>query len=73
MIGDGIQTGIHYKPNHHLIFFKNNIKNKLKVTDKVYREILTLPLHPDLSIENINFICESLNQILNSKKIEFLK
>ena len=73
MIDKGIQTGVHYKPNHHLSFFKDNIKHKLKVTDKVYREILTLPLHPDLSIENVNFICESLNHILNSNKIDFIK
>ena len=44
----GIETGIHYYPNHRLRFFvKKN--GHLPVTDKIYGEILSLPLHPDLT------------------------
>lgn len=42
-----IETGIHYFPNHRLKFFSK--KNaRFPVTDKIYSEILSLPLHPGL-------------------------
>ena len=43
----GIETGIHYYPNHRLKFFsKKNVH--FPVTDKIYGEILSLPLYPGL-------------------------
>ena len=56
---NNVQTGIHYKPNHQLKFYKNK-KNKLPVSDNLYERILTLPLHLDLTIKQINFICSLL-------------
>ena len=60
-----IPTGIHYKPNHLLTFFGNG-KLSLPVTEKLYKELLTLPLHPEISKEQVNFIVKSL--VLNIKK-----
>lgn len=54
--GNNIPTGIHYKPNHLLSFYSNGIE--LPKTEKIYSEILTLPLHPDLKVEEVNHICE---------------
>lgn len=58
----GIQTGIHYKPNHLHTFYK---QASLPVTEKIYTEILTLPLHPDLELSDIDFICNNLIDFLN--------
>jgi dTDP-4-amino-4,6-dideoxygalactose transaminase len=42
-----IETGINYYPNHYLKFFaKKNVR--LPVTESIYNEILSLPLHPDV-------------------------
>jgi dTDP-4-amino-4,6-dideoxygalactose transaminase len=58
-----IPTGIHYKPNHLLSFYgKGNVK--LPVTEKLYNEILTLPLHPELEISDIEKICSIINNFL---------
>lgn len=59
---NGIQTGIHYKPNHLLEYYKTDYS--LPKTEKVYSEILTLPLHPDLTTEDVDFICDILISIL---------
>lgn len=56
-----IQTGIHYKPNHLLSKYKTNYK--LPVTEKLYEQILTLPLHPDLKINDVKKICEVIKSI----------
>jgi dTDP-4-amino-4,6-dideoxygalactose transaminase len=56
-----VPTGIHYKPNHLLTFFGGG-KLHLKTTEKIYQEILTLPLHPDLEIKDV----ENISNIINS-------
>lgn len=56
----GIMTGIHYKPNHLLTFFAKK-KLVLPITEKVYSEILTLPLHPELTSEDVIDICSCIN------------
>lgn len=58
-----IPTGIHYKPNHLLSYYKTSYH--LPVTEKVYNEILTLPLHPEIKIEDVKFICKTINNYLN--------
>ena len=60
----GIQTGIHYQPNHQLSFFNDKTAAPLPVTDKVYPELLTLPLHADLTIEEVQYVCYELKKLI---------
>jgi len=46
----GIETGIHYKPNHLLSKF-GGARESLPVAEQLYREMLTLPLHPQVTDE----------------------
>lgn len=48
----GIETGIHYKPNHLLTRFGGGRK-RLPVSEQLYKEMLTLPLHPGLSVDDM--------------------
>lgn len=57
----GIQTGVHYQLNHWLEYFRDNDSPlALPVVESVYPELLTLPLHPDLSEQDVEFVCEKL-------------
>jgi dTDP-4-amino-4,6-dideoxygalactose transaminase len=59
-----VPTGIHYKPNHLLTYYgAGNIK--LPVTEKIYNEILTLPLHPEIEISDVEQICKLITNYLN--------
>jgi len=60
---NNISTGLHYKPNHLLTFYGAG-KEKLPITEKIYSEILTLPLHPALTIEEVETICSIINKFL---------
>lgn len=64
MLEKGIQVGYHYQPNHWLSFFKDEKHNHLPVTDAVFPELITLPLHPDVSIADVEFIASELKNIL---------
>ena len=54
LLDRGIETGIHYKPNHLLSFYGGG-KETLPVTERLYEELLTLPLHPGLGDEEIDY------------------
>jgi dTDP-4-amino-4,6-dideoxygalactose transaminase len=62
----GIQTGIHYKPNHLLDYFGGG-KSSLPVAEKLYEELLTLPIHPGVSEEECNFVVEKIIKLLKEK------
>ncbi len=53
----GIQTGVHYMPNHLLSLYRGG---SLPVTEALYPRLLTLPLHPDLVEDDIDYVCEEL-------------
>lgn len=50
-----IQVGIHYKPNHLLSRYGGGSVS-LPVVERLYDEILSLPLHPDLSLQQVELI-----------------
>ena len=54
----GIQTGVHYQPNHWLSYYSENENNanSLQVTEKQYSQLLTLPLHTDLTEKDVKII-----------------
>ena len=62
---NGIATGMHYRPNHLLTLFANNQDIKtLRHTDEVYEQLITLPLHADMSEDDVMYICEALKKVL---------
>ncbi len=61
---NNVQTGIHYKPNHLLSFYGGG-KKSLPVTETIYQEIISLPLHPELGLEDVDFICSLIVNYLS--------
>ncbi len=61
LLDSEIQTGVHYKPSHLLNYYKDNQDNDtLLNTEKIYDQLLSLPLHPDLEEKDIIYICNKL-------------
>lgn len=60
LLENGIQTGIHYQPNHCLSLYRDPNAAPLPVTEAVYPEMITLPLHPELSEDDVHFIVSLL-------------
>ena len=54
LLNNNIECGVHYKPNHLLSKYKTNYT--LPITEKVYREILTLPCQLNLTLEEQDYI-----------------
>jgi dTDP-4-amino-4,6-dideoxygalactose transaminase len=60
----GIESGIHYKPNHLLSFYGGG-REALPVTEKLYEELLTLPLHPGLGDAEIDVTIAAVMEFLS--------
>ena len=56
----GIETGIHYKPIHKMTMY--NQKKKLPITEELSKKIVSLPTHPNLKNDDVDFIIRSVNK-----------
>ena len=55
-----IETGVHFKPIHTFTMYKNTAK--LPITEKISKKIVTLPIHPNLTENNIDKIIVNVNR-----------
>ncbi len=59
----GISTMIHYPvPPHHQQAYPRWRTQSHPVTEAIHREVLSIPLHERLSIEEVAYICDILNR-----------
>jgi len=64
----GIQTGIHYPIPCHLQPATRHIlgsQDRLERTEKVAKEILSLPIFPELDKEKVGYICTAIQNFFN--------
>ncbi|MGZ7160798.1 MAG: DegT/DnrJ/EryC1/StrS family aminotransferase, partial [Methanobacterium sp.] len=65
--GKGIQTSIHYPPIHLFSYYKrkfNSNKFILPKTEFVADNIISLPLYPDMTKEDVNYVAGSLKKLI---------
>lgn len=60
----GIQTGFHYQPNHVLSLYRDDAALPLPVTEAVCSELLTLPLHAELTAQDVETVCAHLRALV---------
>lgn len=60
---NGIESGVHYKPNHLLSYYGSK-KGALPITEGLYEELLTLPLHPGLSNDDTDYVADNVKAFL---------
>ena len=58
-----IQTGVHYQPNHWLTAYVDDTALPLPATEAVYPKLLSLPLHLDMSEKDVDYVCETLQEL----------
>lgn len=60
LANNGIESGVHYKPNHLLSKYAGT--SSLPLTEALYHEILTLPCHYDLSEDEQRYVIEKIKE-----------
>lgn len=59
----GIETGIHYHPVHKMTLYKK-LKSYLPITEKISKQIVSIPMHPNLTDSQVQFVIDSINKNL---------
>jgi len=65
----GIATGIHYPIPIHLQEACRHYCNRdfsLPVTEKITKQILSLPMYPELSLEEVEYVCSCIREFSES-------
>jgi perosamine synthetase len=57
LLSKGISAGVHYKPLYYYPMFD---QTKLAVTEREWKRLVTLPLFPDLSDNETEYIIDSI-------------
>lgn len=64
MIENGVQVSVHFKPVHQMSLYKNLQDWHLPNTEKAGNEVVSLPLYPNLTLEQQDYIIKQVNLIL---------
>jgi dTDP-4-amino-4,6-dideoxygalactose transaminase len=65
---NGVDTGIHWQPGHWFSLLKNCKRGNLSVTEDVGREILSLPLHSEMSKEDMKKVVDMIRLFFEGKQ-----
>jgi dTDP-4-amino-4,6-dideoxygalactose transaminase len=57
---DGVDTGIHWQPGHWFSLWKDCKAGDLAVTDRVAKEILSLPLHSKMPLSVVEEVANKV-------------
>ena len=64
----GIMSKIFFEPVHLSKFYSKNMnkKSSLPKTEKISQQVLTLPMYPSLTKDDMNFISDSINEFMET-------
>ncbi len=64
----GIRTTVHYKPLHKFPIYKKTgiVRTSLSISDRLYEEILSLPLYPNIKKQEQDYVIKKILEIKNS-------
>ncbi len=64
---NGISPGVHYKPIHTYPIWGENREYDLPVTEKIAEEIISLPIHAELTVEQQHYIIFHINAFFEER------
>lgn len=68
LAGHSIPSMIYYPvPMHEQAAFNKIVRRRVPLTntEKVSKEVLSLPMHPDLTVDQVDFVCEKIADYFN--------
>ena len=63
----GVGTSVHFIPVHRFPYFRTLLGSEacsgMDESDQAFSEVLSLPLHPGLTVSDVDFVAEQLHQL----------
>jgi dTDP-4-amino-4,6-dideoxygalactose transaminase len=66
-----IGVAVHYNPVHLLNYYKNTfgyVEGDFPIAEEIGSQTITLPIYPKLTDEEINYVIENVNLIVNKEE-----
>jgi len=65
----GISTKVYFHPVHLTHFYKGelNYDCRLPITEEISRQVLTLPMYPSLTMEEMDYIAEEMKAFFSEE------
>jgi dTDP-4-amino-4,6-dideoxygalactose transaminase len=60
----GIATSVHFKPLNTMTYYATKYSQKCPTSEQIYSKIVSLPLYPAMSDEEINYILSTILEIM---------
>jgi len=70
----GVSTSVHWMPLHMHPYYRERFgcqPSDLPCAASVYPELISLPLYPDMTAEEVEYVCRSLKGILAQSRLAF--
>jgi dTDP-4-amino-4,6-dideoxygalactose transaminase len=64
----GIGTSVHYIPTHHFSGYRAYASERLRTTDRVWRNIISLPLYPTMTEADIDAVICAISSCVSPSK-----
>jgi dTDP-4-amino-4,6-dideoxygalactose transaminase len=67
LAGRGIGTSVTYKPLHRMSYYRDRYSldpGEFPEAERIYRGCLALPIYPSLTDDDVDYICDSLRDML---------
>lgn len=67
----GIMTKVYFSPVHLTMFYRREFGFKggeLPVTEKISKEVLSLPIYPTMTVDEINYVVESIGEFFERRR-----
>jgi dTDP-4-amino-4,6-dideoxygalactose transaminase len=64
---NGITTSVHWMPLHMHPYYREKygyVPEDFPVAHRLYPEIITLPLYPDMTEEDVTYVCDTLRSVI---------
>jgi dTDP-4-amino-4,6-dideoxygalactose transaminase len=69
----GIGTSVHYKPLHRMTYYREQyglVPATYPNAERHWRGVVTLPVYPSLSDEDLAYVCETIKLVVGSEEEE---
>lgn len=63
-----VGTSVHYIPTHRFSAYRRLSSDLLETTDRVWRFIISLPLYPTMTDEEVEYVISAVNSAVNRRK-----
>lgn len=64
----GIGTSVHYIPTHHFSGYRAYASERLRATDRIWNDIISLPLYPTMTEVDVDRVIHAIRACIGARK-----